>query len=603
VTLTTDNAEASSVLLNHGWPPESAKNGADSQCMVIRWLFRGVAIVLGFAQIVAARNTFSPDARSYMELARAILRHDWAMTINAYWSALYPWLLAGVIGIVKPSLRWEFPVAHALAFPLWLACIAAFEFFWTNLLHTREFALAKCSSTGTPLSSLQMWALGYSLLIWLAVGGLIPEITPDLCVAATVLLSAGLLIRIAMAGGGRRSLYIWFGICLGIGYLVKAILFPMAFVFLGTMVAVSGRAFRAAQKGIWIAFLIFLMIAAPQITALSLSKGRITFSDTGKLAFAWYTYNLPLRNWQGEPAGSGTPAHPTRRLYERPAVYEFDGPLRSSYPPWYDPSYWNEGLSPAFQLRLVARHALHDVVRLGSVLIHPIAWFAGIVLILIGSDLRGTLRGIAVCWYLVAISAIVAGLYCLTLVEGRYLAPWELLIWGGILAGIRLRRTMVSISGLLTAAMSFALIASTAYLVYGESVHGFHNDASVEYRTAEGLRHMGLQPGEKVGAIGFDNDAHWAYLARLNIVAEIDSDDTCLFWSEPSAVQAQILEKFAQAGARVVVANTGGAIRSTSMTVPIDLRGCARPDQGWRTIDGSPNHAFFLFPTAQAVTH
>jgi hypothetical protein len=93
----------------------------ESRCIKIRWLFRSVAAILAIVEITLARNTFGPDPRSYMELSRAILRHDWAMVPNAYWSALYPWLLAAVLGVVKPSLRWEFPVAHAFSFPMLLA--------------------------------------------------------------------------------------------------------------------------------------------------------------------------------------------------------------------------------------------------------------------------------------------------------------------------------------------------------------------------------------------------------------------------------------------------------------------------------------------------
>jgi len=81
-----------------------------------------LAVALALAQIVVGRNTFGPDPRSYLELARAILRHDWAMVINAYWSALYPWLLAAALGVVKPSLRWEFPVAQRLVFPYVSGC-------------------------------------------------------------------------------------------------------------------------------------------------------------------------------------------------------------------------------------------------------------------------------------------------------------------------------------------------------------------------------------------------------------------------------------------------------------------------------------------------
>jgi len=77
--------------------------------MGIRWLFAVLAVALALAQIVVGRNTFGPDPRSYLELARAILRHDWAMVINAYWSALYPWLLAAALGSSSHRCAGSFP--------------------------------------------------------------------------------------------------------------------------------------------------------------------------------------------------------------------------------------------------------------------------------------------------------------------------------------------------------------------------------------------------------------------------------------------------------------------------------------------------------------
>jgi hypothetical protein len=60
----------------------------------VKLLFRTIAILLGATQLVIARNGIGPDSRSYSEIARAYLRHDWAMAINAYWSPLYSWLIA-----------------------------------------------------------------------------------------------------------------------------------------------------------------------------------------------------------------------------------------------------------------------------------------------------------------------------------------------------------------------------------------------------------------------------------------------------------------------------------------------------------------------------
>jgi hypothetical protein len=568
------------------------QGGTDKRCTHLRWFFRSLTAALGLTQIILARNTVGPDARSYLEIAHAILGHDWPMALNAYWSMLYPLLLAPMLAIFKPSLRWEFPVAHALAFPVLLLCIAAFEFFWASLPRSRERSTDL--SRGGVLPSWQMWVLGYSFFIWLSVGDLITAINPDLSMTTATLFSAGLLNRIVMTSSARRNLYLWFGLSLGLGYLVKAVLFPMGLVFLAVAIFITRSSFRARKWHFVTAALIFSLIALPEIGLLSHAKHRLTFSDAGKLNFAWYTYHLPQRNWQGEPRWSGKPLHATRKIFEHPDVYEFNGPLRSSYPPWYDPSYWNDGMSPAMQPATVARHVVTETAVLVGILRRPTAWIVGILLIFLASDFRQTLRGIAAGCYLVAIAAIAFSLHCLTLVESRYLGPWETLLWGAVLAGLRLRPAVARWCGLVAAFVSIAMIASIIYLEYGESKNRFHNFAGAEYVTAEGLREIGLQRGMKVAAIGFDNDAYWAYLLRLNIVAEINTDQTCLFWSEPAAVQQQVLREFTQAGAHVVVANTGGGIRTTSRAIPLDLGGCARPGPDWQKIPGSPDYVFFM---------
>jgi len=572
--------------INPHTPPES-------RCSTIRWLFRSVAAVLALLEIVEVRNTFGPDPRAYMELARAILRHDWAMVTNAYWSALYPWFLAATLAVFHPSLRWEFPVAHFSAFPLYLVCMAAFEFFWATLLKRRQVMCVNPAVGGAPIHSAQMWILGYSLFIWTTVG-LAVLVNPDSLVITSVFVSAALLMRMEMDGGSRPPLYAWFGISLGFGYLAKAVLFPMALAFLTAMFFVSRTDLRRRRQCMALALLAFVAISTPEIALLSHAKGRLTFSDTGKLNLAWFNYHLPYRNWQGLPPGTGTPAHPTRRVFDHPAVYEFNGPLRASYPPWFDPSYWNEGLSPTFSLALVARHFLHEIGVFGSLLLHPTAWIVGMFLIFLGSKPRATLEEIAPYRYLIVLAAVAVTLYCLTNMQDRFFAPWKFLLWGSILAGTRVRSSLAPLYQGLAALISLALVAAMIHLVYGESRQVFPSDVTPEYATAEGLQRMGLQPGEKVGAIGFDNDAYWAYLAHFDIVAEINTGETCLFWSEPSATQSQILEKFAQAGATVVVANTGAGVKTTSQRDPIDLAGCSHPSAEWRQIPGSPNHAFFL---------
>jgi hypothetical protein len=232
--------------------------------------------------------------------------------------------------------------------------------------------------------------------------------------------------------------------------------------------------------------------------------------------------------------------------------------------------------------------------ELAATFIHPTAWLVGIFLILLGSDFKQTFRSILAFPYLIIVSLVVFALYCLTTIQGRFLPAWELLIWGSLLTAAHQRRSIVGIYRAVTAFVCLAMIGAVAYMIYGETIHGFHNDATTEYEIAEGLQEMALQPGENVAAIGFGIDAHWAYLDRLNIVAEINPEDTCGFWNEPADIQAQVMEKFAQAGVDVVVANTGTGIRTTSQVTPLDLSACAHPGNGWRKIPGTLDQAFFL---------
>src|SRR6266851_753803 len=170
----------------------------------LKAFFQITAIALGSAETIAARHSIRPDSRSYLEIARAYLRHDWAMAVNAYWSPLYSWLAAIVLGVTRPSWRWEYPTIHAMNFMIYLVTITAFEFFWSGIQR---------SESGVPRPIL--WALGYSLFIWL-------------------------------------------GVALAFGYFAKAVLFPMAFVFLLSLLLA-----RVPLKKIAWSAAIFLAISAP----------------------------------------------------------------------------------------------------------------------------------------------------------------------------------------------------------------------------------------------------------------------------------------------------------------------------------------------------
>lgn len=139
-----------------------------------------------------------------------------------------------------------------------------------------------------------------------------------------------------------------------------------------------------------------------------------------------------------------------------------------------------------------------------------------LILLLLSS--RSTLFGIANHWIILLPAMAAYAMYALTFAEFRYMPPWEMLVWAAFLSGLRFSdklsgrmRILPWVAGIAAVAM----IAASANGIRAQFVHGRHDDATPDYRTVEGLHQIGVHAGEKVAAIGFDADAHWAYLAKL----------------------------------------------------------------------------------------
>jgi hypothetical protein len=564
----------------------------------VKLVLRSIAILLGATQVVVARNGFGPDSRSYSEIGRAYLRHDWAMAINAYWSPLYSSLIALTLQVGKPSLRLEYPLLHLLNFFIFIVTLTGFEFFWSGLLTAEALNRAPSQREGPlRLPTSALWILGYALFIWLTVGSIIGVLGPDLCVATVVLFVAGLLVRIKTSDAFTtgKSLYAWLGVALGLGYLVKAVMLPMALVFL--VITLCFRLNRRNVANVGLALLIFASIAVPQIIVLSRTKGRATFSDSGKLTFAWSNYDLPICDWQGQPAGSGLPLHPTRMVYAHPEMFEFNGPIRASYPPWYDPSYWNDGMSPKFRINLVFRHFVRNATSILLDFTRPRIWLVGVVLLLCFCEPSATIRGVTQYWYLIVPSVSVFAAYSFTFAEFRYMPGWLLMVWASVLTGLRLRPSLASppIAKSIAILMAAVIVASMANGLYGQCKSVRHDDATVHYSIAEGLTRLGVRRDDKVGAIGFDNDAHWAYLDGLMIVAEIRTGSVCDFWNASAVGKSEVLHRFAEAGARAIITNGGHNFKSTSRDVPFDFAACSHPDSGWHRIGDTEDYVYFVY--------
>ncbi|MGA7928553.1 MAG: hypothetical protein WCA20_21485 [Candidatus Sulfotelmatobacter sp.] len=546
------------------------------------WLERSLVLAtlaLGLFHAWLGRYSMDPDGMSYLDVGQSFFRRDWANAISAYWGPLYPWTVGLVLGVAKPSAKWEFPVARLVSFGVFVLALLAFRFL-SHALVALSREQTPQPSDGVFLPEWMMVLIGYPTFLWLALEVETPwYVGPDLAVMACVCLTAGMLLRLRRDGKLRS--FALFGLILGVGYWTKSILFPFGFVTLA-----AGYWWKRSSPG-WgrrmlIAALVFLCASAPLILLLSHQKGRFTFGDTGMLAYAWFVSPRTFwRNWQGKETGSGIPVHPTRQLLQHPPLFEFDGPVAGTYPPWTDPSYWNEGLKWHFKLKPqleVLAVTIPSEIRL--LLRGRPDLVAGVIVLALLCG-RIWLAGLCELWPLIAISAVGMGLYLPLLENDRYFGGFVLVLFFTLLAAGRLRRDAQQTAAYVTLALFFTMSIATADYTLRIATHHLAipgngpNSTVQDISAAEKLWRMGLQPGDKVAIIMNGTPAYWAHLAKLRIVAEImdTGHGTTEFWNSPREVQQHVFDLFAGAHAKLVVTRC-----PSTPQIPT----------GWEQMEGTP---------------
>jgi hypothetical protein len=569
-------------------PVEGPRSPADRT----RWAFRGMAVALGgmHAWIASLQQSMNPDGIAYLEMGEAYFRGDWAMAVNTTWSPLYAWIQGGAATLLRPEPAWEFTLVHAVNFLIFLFAFGCFEFFW--------FALGPGRTSREQAPDAARWpdwawaALGSTLFLWCAITLIEPwAVTPDMLMMGFVLLAAGLLVRIA--GGDRApGRFLALGLVLGLGYLAKAVMFPLAFVFLGATLLATGR--PRSPSLVAIALLGFALLAGPYVALLSLAKERPTFGDGGRLTFIRYANGVVYPHWrEGYGAAAGTPIHPSRRIFEEPAAFEFAQPVGGSYPISYDPSHWYEGVSPRIEPRMQLARLIESLRFYADLFAGPLGAPAAVVLLLLALGRRGW-REAPGALLLVGISAAALTMYGLVYVEGRYVAAFLLLLWGGLLALVRLPSAAWAerlLAASATVVLAFVFVSLTSFhLDCFVRVAGLHPPSDVATRAeapyyrpvrmAAELSRMGLRPGDEIAYVGTAFDAFFARLARLRIVAEVPDTDIEAFWGVDRETRARLLGALRATGARAVVVEhtpPPGALLD-----------------GWERIGDSRHHLFWL---------
>jgi hypothetical protein len=427
-------------------------------------------------------------------------------------------------------------------------------------------------------------AIGYSLFIWVSLNLIaVWAVTPDMCVAALLYLAAGLLLKSA-AANARAMTTLLFGFTLGLAYLAKSAMFPLGIAGLALVALIPGSAgLRVARFGR--ALIGFLIVAGPVVALTSMSVGHPSFGEVGRFTYMKHVNGLAWPAWEQATGVKGAPVHPPRQIHADPTAWEFATPIGGTYPLAYDPAWWTQGLEPTVALRPQLQAVVDNKVYYFDLFLRQQGGFLAVIALLgvlawprwrLEPRLNAPLALAA--WALAAL-----GLYVLVYAESRYVAPFVLLLWAGLLAQIRLpagewpQRT-VAAGGVLMTLFVWVNIAALnleglgGMLGYASQRHGAVATSTVTRDLSDGgdkaqhpaiaealLTDFGLRRGTRVAFVGYSYSAYWARLARLRIIAEVRPEETGQFWSASPAVRDEVLAAFAAAGAEAVVSEPADA--------------------------------------------
>ncbi|HEX3942381.1 MAG TPA: hypothetical protein VHX11_12920 [Acidobacteriaceae bacterium] len=546
-----------------------------------RWLcavFLLVALLFGGFEAHYGRSDYSQDAVCYLTLTHALEHHQWMLAGNSVWSVGYPVLILTAEQFTNHTPLAEWHAIHVLNLVILTATFLSFLFFLDS---------ASEESPSAPRSSLALLTVALSIFVSIELAiNLVSRVSPDMLVACFFLLSAGQLLRMSKHPSSSRALLL--GLTLGCGYLAKGVFLPIAcfaFVILAFAVRPAGR----ALKHLAISVAVFLVLVLPYALWMSVSLGRFTTGTAGSLNYAANVNHMENIDWQGGPPPLGNPIHPVRLIPGRALMYEFGQPFHVTYAPMYERFYFDEGFrsffSPRYQLRAMLRNC-HQFVLL--LVLHPIfyAWILILALLYGGMPYRrASWRSrLGAGWPALVLAALSILMYLCVVVEPRYLPGFLIVLL--VIPALAFGPSGKEIpAGLAATVVAIALLGAASDIGWSNRAtfraaadgRTVANDPSWEL--ASHLSAYDLVPGDDVGVITHITGAYatWAYLANLNIVAEIvepghggnprtagyeedffdypaqEAGPRPNFWELRPEEQQAALDHFRQAGAAAVV--------------------------------------------------
>ena len=574
-------------------PHQEIAVSPDASCYVNkmppRWvvLTAGIlALALGIASVWMTRNYVGPDGLSYLEIASHFLDQGPRGLVNGYWSPMYPVFIAVGLKATGRDLLLEYLSVHI---GNWLGYALSVVAFWFFLASLRRDASGRMIQTSWPWL---LMALAFFLDGDFNDNAPLLEIaSPDILITAVAYWIAALLLRIADEAD-RRKWWLWLGVALAAGYHTKSMYFAMAPLVMLIALIAGFRRGGGWVKSAAASAIVWAALCAPWVTVQSAREGRLSFGETGRLAYVWFVNHVRT------PGCEGVKLYPLSKLKNPPAVlmkepvvvFDFTSGPAGTIPSWFDQSYYGAGVPSVIDFPEMWRIAKAQFDYYWKLLFVPFALLPAALLVVVLANKSSSAELRKLNWRrlaLLAFPVIPFLMYAVVVTQYRYLpAYWVifwLLLWDAVDRLWAGRRPKLAATACLVIALflgwRIAGHMKPRILSLRDFPRALRSIEQAPYaRAGFSLNSLGAPPGSPVVALG-DNFWHlYARPARVRVSGQIDPPDVDKFWKLDEQAKGKVYRTLADAGFRAIV---------TVHKPPAEA-----PD--WRLLDGAAYWARIL---------
>lgn len=509
-----------------------------------------ICLVVASIYAASGRHYLNPDGLSYIDMAAEAVEDGPHHLVSDYWSPAYPALLAVAFAVFRPTASQEVPLVHFVN--LLVFCVALLAF--SGLV--RQLCKMSVAHDGNGKSGRPyLIAVSFTIFLWSMIQFIgMDHITPDLAVAAIGFLAIAISIRLELQSH-RRFLFLLFGFVLGVGFYIKAAMFPLGLMLIALICLRWSIKRIGGVRNLALSLAAFLLTVAPLTGALSAKAGRLSIGEAGRLNYLWYVNGALWADDVDRVRMGETVEHPAPRIVNRPITLHFPVSAPGTYPLWFNPAHWYAAAStrvdPAAQIRSIAT----NLEKCVAVVQESALLAAGAAaLLILKSNPQTTLAtgsGLVnqIAWPLAATL-----LYLSVTVEIRYLGGFIVLFWQGVYCRMGFRnsvRGQTAVVGLVIT----GLLSITALRAFGQAqlvTNDLRMARDPEYvRVGKWLGTIGVKEGHSIAIVGYAHNCYYARYARLRVGAQIPSVND--FRNASASESALLVDTLARLNIRAIL--------------------------------------------------